>query len=151
MPSIEGFTAENVRDNVLPRVLLARALTARLLLRLRRANDAVDRARAADADEGVFAWAAAISQLWTLVENVLKLYELIAEQVDARYAGKRRGLDSRFLNERVGDRRIEFHRRVWMFDTFSQVFPDEAFRAIKLIPQTSGDCSRRWSIEASHT
>jgi len=125
-PSIEDFTPQNVRDNVLPRVFLVRSLTSRLLLRLRRAEQLAARARADTSDERIFAWMAALSLTWTLVENTLKLYETLAEQIDTREEGKRRSLDSRFLRDRTGDEQLTFHSRVWMFPMFD-VIPDTAF------------------------
>jgi hypothetical protein len=136
MSSIEGFTPENIRDNALPRMFLVRSLATRMALRLQRAEYLVARAHETQGDERIFAWMAALSTTWTLVENTLKLYETIAEQIDTRYEGKRRGLDTRFQRERTGDERVAFHRRVWMFSMFEHV-PDSAFANIGFEPSAA--------------
>jgi hypothetical protein len=133
MSLIEGLTPEIVRQNFLPRAFLARSLTTRMALRFRRVEQLVARAHANEGDERIFAWMAALAATWTLVENTLKLYETIAEQIDIRYLRKRRGLDARFLRERSGDERVEFHNRVWMFSMFQHA-PDSAFTAIGADP-----------------
>lgn len=124
----EPYTPEQVRGNLFPRMFLARSLVRHMVQRLKHAHAQEAYARSAVAPKRVHAWLATVATAWLLIENLLKLYETIAAQVDTRTEEERIGLQSRFMRERDPDEEVTFHSRLWLFEQLDAV-PDDAFSA----------------------
>lgn len=129
----EPYTPEQVRGFVIPRMLLARSLVRHMAERLRHAHEQVADAQATAIDR-VHAWMTAIATTTALIENTLKLYATIANQVDTRSEDQRKSLQWRFMRERDPDEETTFHSRVWMFQARDSV-DDGAFIAAGIDPQ----------------
>lgn len=92
-----------------------------------------DRADAALGTTKIFATLDDLYNTWLLIEQTRKVYELVANHVDARYPTKRRSLDSRICNERSPASQATYHYRAWLYPILEHL-PDSAFERLGLEP-----------------
>jgi hypothetical protein len=69
-----------------------------------------------------------------LIEQVRKVYELIANHVDARFPGARKSLDSRINNSRSASQQASYQYRAWLYPVLDYV-PDSAFVRLGVEPE----------------
>src|SRR5688572_16886369 len=108
-------TLDALSSDYLPRVYLHRSLVRRMAQRIDYITTLADRARNASVPTKVNRSLDVLYHTWLLVEQVRKVYELVANHVDARYRGKRRSLDSRINNPRSPEQEATYHHRVWLY------------------------------------
>lgn len=123
--STDTPTADELRHGYLPRLYQARSALERMVLRIASYRESAARARVSEPGLRVFRTVDALSRLHTLVENLLQIYELIAEQVDIRHEGMRRSLQGR-ISERQVKGRTRFQQKIWIYTLFKHV-SDDAF------------------------
>jgi hypothetical protein len=119
-------TVDVLRGHYLPRAYLHRSLVRRMAQRLDYIAILADRARDASGVANVYRSIDLLYHTWLLIEQVRKVYELVASHVDARFPGKRRSLDSRINNPRSPEQEATYHHRVWLYPLM-EVVPDSAF------------------------
>ncbi|HEY2093799.1 MAG TPA: hypothetical protein VGJ81_18155 [Thermoanaerobaculia bacterium] len=69
-----------------------------------------------------------------LIEQLRKVYELIANHVDARFPGARKSLDSRINNSRPPGQHATYQYRAWLFPVLDHI-PDSAFARLGFAPE----------------
>lgn len=119
-------TLDVLRGHYLPRVYLHRSLVRRMAQRLDYIAILADRARDASGAANLYRSLDVLYHTWLLIEQIRKVYELVASHVDARFPGKRRSLDSRINNPRSPEQEATYHHRVWLYPLMD-VVPDSAF------------------------
>lgn len=128
-------TADDLRRGYLPRMYPGRSALQRMLIRLASYRDAAARAADAEPQFRVFRMIDALYRLHTLAENLLQIYELMAEHVDIRDEGRRKGLQSR-ISERTDKGRTRFQKKIWVYTLFKHI-TDSEFTRRGLDPATA--------------
>lgn len=127
---------DELQEFYLPRIYMHRSLLRRMAQRLEYVALLAGRAREADGAGVLYASLDVLYHTWLLIEQVRKVYEIVAAQVDVRFAGQRRSLDSRINNPRSPEQAATYHHRVWLFPPLDFV-PDSAFTRLGLDPARS--------------
>jgi hypothetical protein len=127
---------KDVRDDYLGRSYLHRSLLRRMAQRLGYIGMLADRARAAAGVTQLYAWLDVLYHTWLLIEQTRKVYELVASQVDVRFARQRRSLDSRPNNPRSAAKQKTYHQRVWLYPLLDLV-PSSSFTRLGLDSERS--------------
>lgn len=115
----------------LPRLYLHRSLVRRMAQRLAYVERLLQ--ERGSASTAVFAALDLLYNVCVLIEQVRKVYELIANHVDARFAGARKSLDGRINNRRSAAQQETYQHRAWLFPVLDHV-PDSAFTRLGFEP-----------------
>lgn len=129
------LNADQLRNGYLSRMYVARSALQWMLIRMKSCRDIPKQEVRPVPELRVFQTVETLYRLHTLVENLLQVYELMAEKIDIRYDGQRKGLQGR-IYERHDRGLARFQRKIWVYTLFKHI-TDSAFARRGLNPETA--------------